>query len=258
MPVGLNQLMGNTQATNVLRAQLTQTQRQLKVLETKHQQLLGDNVQRQKDTETARQAAAPVKVTCARFAQTGATQGAPGSVQLTVPPNIKAPPLELAREAATRQLDLKAARVVRPPDQHTQAPRLYMIYRGLTQPSNQGQRPNFGAQRHSYDTQLIFVTRHDGAAPTPMTQDDVQWIGQHLASQQPARSGAVGMELRNQTAQRMGRPGMPMPFDDTAYNQDPHTLHRLMPRSGAGDAVQYRPPSSFAADQIHFQQVQNR
>jgi site-specific recombinase XerC len=261
--------MGNNQS-NVLRAQLTQTQRQLRALETKNKQLLSAEAQRKKAaqdrvnatiTSTNKQAAVePTRLTGARFAHTGATLEPPGSIQLTAPTQPEAVPAELAMEAARRQLKIATTQIPRKDRQC-----IYLLYRGLTQPSNQSaqaRRPNFGSQRVNYETQLIFAMRRNDKTRTfvSMDKNDVQWVWQYLSSRQPAGSGTIGMGLRNRTAQQMGRPGVPMPFDESMHlqvTQDPHLLTQLAPQP-ASDQIQYRTPSSFPASQIHYQQVQNR
>jgi len=259
--------MGNQQTT-AMRNELAQTRRQLQSLRAQNKVMEAERTKeaaaRKVALEKAKQTK-PLSVRAARYVRAGATVEQPAPIPLTLnrleDGNVSVP-VQLQKEAEKRNLKLDVTQV------QTQGadgqPVVYRMYHGLTVPSDSANmRQGFGAQRIQFHKDLIFAikldTRQDRANVLPMEEADVKWVWQHLNGQQP-QSGAIGGDLRNRMAQSMGRPGVPMPFIDNGPNvPDPYSIRAQLPApSQSSETIQFRPPSAFPSEQIHFQQIQNR
>lgn len=259
--------MGNNQS-NAMRAQLAQAQRQIQSLQaqTKAADATRRKVVLDQKEALAKEQAVPerMSVNSARFSQAGTTIEQPVPVQLTLAyeSGTLSKPLQLVQESSKRGLELTEKRQSRTLGNGTKV--AYRLYHGLTDPTSQAPgRPGYGVQRHTFHKDLIFVVRventGDRTVPQSMTEEDVKWVWNYLRSHQP-NSGAVN--LRDQMAQQMGRPGVPMPYVEGSApvrGMDPYSLNTQIPsRNQPTETIQFRPPSAFPSDQIHFQQVDNR
>lgn len=257
--------MGNNQSTVMrVHAQLAQAQRQIQSLQTQNKAARSKAITDQKETlAKAKEQAQPDRmvVNSVRFSQDGSTIEQPSPVKLTLSAEkgILSKPLQLVEESHNRNLTLTEKRTTRTLPDGTNI--YYRFYYGLTDPNNAAKRIGYGVQRHTFKKNLIFVIRVDTTVPQSMTEDDVKWVWNHLR-QQKEGSGAAGMDLRNRMAQQMGRPGMPMPFIEGSVPlsaSDPYSINVQLPnRDQPAETIQFRPPSAFPSDQIHFQQIDNR
>ena len=255
--------MGNNQS-RAIRVQLKQAQLQIQALQAQNKAARLKVAKVQKEA-LVQERAQPEQfvVNSARFSQVGSSVDQPSPVKLTLTntDGILSKPLQLLEEASKRGLTLTEEHQTRTLPDGTQT--TYHFYHGLTDPNSQvPQRPGYGVQRHTFNTNLVFVIRidgeHDQGLPQCMTEDDVKWAWSYLKDHRQ-NPGAIGLDLRERMAQQMGRPGVPMPFVESAASTDAYSLSvHLPPRDRPSETIQFRPPSAFSADQIHFQQVDSR
>lgn len=255
--------MGNTQS-QAMRAQLTQAQRTINALK---QEKAKAEAARLKAVQAQKQNSLPsqVKVNCARFSQTPSSIDEPSPVQLTLTwtDNVLNTPQELLRESSARGLALSQKRLTQ---QFENRSNTYVVYSGLTDPDAPiTTRPGYGSQRHTFHKNLLFVvkTTRQGErdVPQPMAESDVQWVWTKLRAQIQGHTRPTGSDLRKQMEQRIGRPGVHIPYIDqgATAGADPYSIQAQLPnRPAPSSAIQFRPASLYKEEDIHYQQVEHR
>ena len=242
--------MGNNQST-AMRAQLAQAQRRIETLQAE-----------KKVIETKQQAEranpSPFVVKAVRFLQSGVQFETPQPVSLTISymGDQLSQPLELISEASKRGVTLTESHV----DRSTPSGKvIYHVYSGLTDLNAKvAARPGYGTRQNDFYKKQTFVTKYNGGTPSHMTKDDVHWILNHLQTT-TQQSRSIGAQLQERMAQLTGRSGVHQSYIESSHNDNVYSIQANIPRPPAGQStIQYRQPSLYPPDQIHFQQVSNR